>query len=543
MSTIRFARVFTDNAVLQRNKPIRIWGFAKKNSKVTVEFAGNKSECTADDNGRFDVTFPQMDKGGPYTLSAFDDEGGSTKSSGIMTGDVIILCGQSNMEFPMVRVKETYPAEWEGKFDKLIRAFKVTENGVFTAPLADVETGQWNELAADTIDDYSAVGYFTAKHLRLQEDVAVGLVDLTLGGVIMEAFMSPEMLEGFSDALSEAEKFKDDTYRLKVLEDNEKNAQEWLSELDKKDAGRINRFEDGCRILKDGRDIVLPDFFSDTELAGFVGSLWIARTFTVPPEYVGKKAVLWFGAITDFDHCYLNGTFIGTTDYCYPPRRYEIPEGLIKDGENTLVFRIGVEKGYGRVTPGKLYGIVFGEGIRTTDSFTEGVDGADHIEHIGGVWKYIIGCHMDPPQETVFVNWKPTALYNGMLAPLAGMSVCAFAYYQGESNCGKYTEYTELTHRFVRQIQDMWGDIPFICVQLPEFNTRMEEISFDHGEGWRGVMAAQEECTSIPGYHLVRSYGCGELNDIHPQRKEPIGRMIAEVLCDLRDQKSGGQKV
>ena len=79
----------------------------------------------------------------------------------------------------------------------------------------------------------------------------------------------------------------------------------------------------------------------------------------------------------------------------------------------------------------------------------------------------------------------------------------------------------------------MWGDIPYITVQLPEFNARMEEISFDHGVGWRGIMAAQESCRDIRDSHLIKAYGYGELNDIHPQRKEPIGRSIAEVIASI----------
>ena len=317
-----------------------------------------------------------------------------------------------------------------------------------------------------------------------------------------------------------------------MLEDNDKNAEKWLEELDANDAGIAGHFEDGEEILANGRDIVLPDFFSDTELAGFTGSVWIARKFNVSAGYAQKSAKLWFGTIVDFDQCYLNGKLIGTTEYCYPPRRYDIPEGLMREGENTVVFRIGVEKGFGRVTPGKLYGIVFGEGVRTTDGFYEGIDGADHTVHLSGVWKYLIGCRCEPSKDPVFVNWKPTALYHGMMAPLAGLSVRAFAFYQGESNCGKNHEYAALTERFVKQIRSMWGEIPFIFVQLPEFNARMEEVSYDNGKAWRGLMAAQEQCRSIPGCHLVRAYGYGELNDLHPQRKEPIGRQIAAAVTE-----------
>ena len=83
-------------------------------------------------------------------------------------------------------------------------------------------------------------------------------------------------------------------------------------------------------------------------------------------------------------------------------------------------------------------------------------------------------------------------------------------------------------------LRQMFGeDLPYICVQLPEFNARMEEVSFDGGKAWRGLMAAQEKCKDFPGFYLVKSYGTGELNDLHPQRKEPIGKDIAEIIVRL----------
>ena len=145
MSDIRFARVFSNGAILQRGKEINVWGFASEGCEVTVSLAGK--ECrTSTENGRFDVTFPAMDKGGPYELVANDSDGGSIKSTDIMIGDVIIISGQSNMEFPMERVRETYPDEWDEPNDPLLRTFKVTENGVFGRSISDVETGMISGL-------------------------------------------------------------------------------------------------------------------------------------------------------------------------------------------------------------------------------------------------------------------------------------------------------------------------------------------------------------------------------------------------------------
>ena len=531
---MRFARIFADGCVLQRGKEIHVWGFAEGNEQVEVALGDNTTVCKSDENGRFDAVFPAQKKGGPYTLTATGKNGSEAVSRNVMIGELIVICGQSNMEFPMERVRETYPDEWKAPDDPMFRTFKVMEKPLFKKSIPDVETGEWKSLSSDTIDAYSAVGYFTAKYLRKNEDVAVGLVDLTMGGAPIEAFMSEESLAGFDEALSEAERLGDDDTLNAILANNESGANEWHAALDGADVG-LNSYEDGKAILEKGRDIVLPDFFSDTELDGLIGSVWIAKTFTVPEKYEGKSATLWFGTLVDFDFCYINGQLVGNTEYTYPPRRYKIPEGLIREGENTVVFRIGVEKGYGRVTPGKLFGIVYGDDTRRiSDGFNESLEGAEHIEYLAGVWKYLIGSRCEKSPDPVFVSWKPTALYNGMLEPLTGLNTRAFAFYQGESNCRNNHEYRRLTERFVRQIRDMWGaDIPYICVELPEFNARMEEITYDGGKAWRGLVAAQEDCTDIPGFYLIRSYGTGELNDLHPQRKAPVGQKIAETITKL----------
>ncbi|MCR5688025.1 MAG: sialate O-acetylesterase [Lachnospiraceae bacterium] len=531
MSTIRLARIFGNGAVLQRGLPIHIWGFAGPGTGVEIKFAEKRQECTADECGRFDAEFPAMPAGGPYSIEA-GCAGGRCESRGIMVGDVIMVSGQSNMEFPMSRVRETYPGEW-GLSDDLIRTFKVEENPVFGREIEDVLTGEWKSVSKETIDAFSAVGYFTAKHMRKCDGVAVGLVDVTFGGAPIESFMSEEMLAGYDEALSVAETFSDDAYLAKVLDDNVRNADSWHEALDAADAG-AGHYEDGVKILREGRDIMLPDFFSDTELCGYIGSVWIARSFTVPEEYAGRSAAVWFGTLVDFDSCYINGTFVGNTEYTYPPRRYRVPEGVIHSGENTIVLRIGIERGFGRVTPGKLYGIVYGDCVRHTDGFNETLEGAEKIIYLSGIWKYLKGTRCEPPAEPTFVTWLPTAIYHGMFAPLAGFAIKAFAFYQGESNCPRNHEYADLTGRFIKGIRKLWNyDIPYICVQLPEFNARMEEISYDGGRAWRGLMAAQESCMDIPGFYLVKSYGTGELNDLHPQRKEPIGKAIADVIGTL----------
>ena len=79
--------------------------------------------------------------------------------------------------------------------------------------------------------------------------------------------------------------------------------------------------------------VTVPFRFDEVgELKGFVGSVWLKRNFTVPQEMAGKPAKLWLGTIVDSDVAYLNGQQVGITYYQYPPRKYEIPKGLLHRG-------------------------------------------------------------------------------------------------------------------------------------------------------------------------------------------------------------------
>lgn len=551
MTKTVFSRLISDGAILQRNKEIHIWGFSQPGAKVTVNLSpdgdnpenlGEEEECIADETGRFEAFFEKRQSGGPYVISAFTDDEKDNKAiaKDVYVGDVFVISGQSNMEFPMTRVRDTYPEEWDNPEDSFIRTFKVIENGVFGEPVIDVETGEWTEFNRDSIDNYSAIGYFMAKKLRQVKDVPVGLINLSLGGAPIESFMSAQMLEGFDNALAEAEKYSSEEYRNEVLRLNELNANRWHENVDATDIGLKESWQDGKKILENGCDFMVPEYFSDTELDGFIGSVWFARTFDVPKEYAGKKALLWFGTIVDYDFCYVNGKEIGSISYCYPPRRYNIPEGLLKEGTNTIVFRVGVEKGYGRFTPGKMLGVIFGEGRRVSDGFTETIVGAECVIGLSGVWKYLIGCganatgEVAPAEETVFVNWKATALFNGMVYPVTNYPIKAFCFYQGESNCPRASEYALLTKRQIEGYRKLWKDekLPYICVQLPKFNARVEESSYDGGKAWRNLQRAQEEVVKIENAYMVKAYQYGESNDLHPQLKKPVGEMLAEVILN-----------
>ena len=116
----------------------------------------------------------------------------------------------------------------------------------------------------------------------------------------------------------------------------------------------------------------------------------------------GKKAKIIVGRIIDADSVFINGQFIGSTGYQYPPRRYDIPSGLLQPGENTIVVKVIDNGGLGGFVPDKPYYITSGD-----DSLA-----------ISGTWKYKLGAEMNPLQGQTFICWKPKGLFKAMIAPL-----------------------------------------------------------------------------------------------------------------------------
>lgn len=541
------SRFIADKMIIQQGKKPHIWGWTKEGRTVNVTVTDadgkvlNESSHNAVANTRFDVYLEPMDYGGPYSMTVTDDAGESVIVRDIMVGEVFVTCGQSNMEFPMSRVADTYPEEMVNVDAPLVREFKIKERREFNAPLEEVETGSWVVPSDDNIGPMMAISYFMARDLSQKTGHAVGYINASLGGSPIAAWMSEEMLEGYDDLLKEAERYKDDSYCDEVNRLNNKNADEWYSKMDELDAAFEKR-EEGWK------KVTLPAFMADTSIGDINGCIWLRKKFEVPGELAGRKAVLWLGTLTDFDVTYVNGEQVGTTAYSYPPRRYGIREGLLHEGTNTVMIRLGVDKGPARMTPGKLVGVIFGNPVRyMKDSLHEAISGEDALISLEGEWEYQTSVVMNPIAPTVFMSWKPTALFNGMLAPAINYPVRAFMWYQGESDtAGDAPEqYYDKSVRMIRGLRELYKDdkLPYIFVKLPNFGYNLYEVDPKLNanflvdktvkkEGWERLRDVQDEIAKLDNAYMFDAWDYGEANDVHPQNKRPIGEGLSRIVME-----------
>ncbi len=520
MGKLKLPRLISDGMVLQQKKPVRIWGEDEPGRTVTVMFLETEYKGKVSETGEWEIFTDQADAGSGYQIEIRDDAGEERVICDVAIGDVFFCSGQSNMELHIERVMDRYPEEIGHCANKDIRTFKITENPEFHELLKDHKSGVWKAVSEETFPEFSATAYFFAKHMYHMAGVPIGLIDASLGGSRIETWMSRDMLAGYDDFLALADRYRDETFVQERLNENQRLAQQWHSRLDSLDIGLQEDWPRASFELSAWQEIEIPFFFGDTPLKGFIGSVWFYREFTVGEQLAGKEASLWLGTIVDSDTVYVNGVQVGHTDYQYPPRKYTVPEGLLKEGKNSIVIRVEVEIGQGRFTDEKTYAIFRGD---------------DRID-LSGKWLYRIGAACDIIEATDFVSWKPTALYNGMTAPCHKYVCAGILWYQGESNTHETADrYLDLTERMVAGYRAKWGEeLPFIYVQLPNF--RIERYGADRDDvvnDWPFVREEQRKALKIPGTGMVTAIDLGEDNDLHPLNKEGIGWRLAMQAMKL----------
>ncbi len=295
----------TDNMVVQRNSVMKITGHASSGSKVNV-IAGWDSrsrEVKADSEGKFDISLDTPDAGGPYSIIIADKDS-KVKVGNVLSGELWLCSGQSNMEFPVEGWTSVMDADHVVSTARNpdIRLLQVKKRVAFS-PQDDIETnmGGWVEAAPNTMD-FSAIAYLYAKELRDSLKVPVGVIDATWGGTPAEAWTSYGFLKGvpgFEGELSAMESCGFDASRLR--ENYEKEMRAWMKFAQK-----------GGEEIRPGDKLtgnVLPaDYFERIGFGnGFDGIVWVQKEIDVPAEDAGKPMTLKLGAIDDEDVTYLNG--------------------------------------------------------------------------------------------------------------------------------------------------------------------------------------------------------------------------------------------
>jgi sialate O-acetylesterase len=189
-AAVSLPTVISDGMVLQRDRPIPIWGRADAGEKVTVIIAGQKQSTVAKADGTWRVMIPTLAAGGPHEL-VVEGTNKLTRSD-VLIGDVWLCGGQSNMDFAVERATGADAVRSMSPLPKL-RLFHV-EKVALTAPGADV-TASWVTADAASAIGFSAVGFYFGRELQHDLNVPIGLIQSSWGGTPAEAWMSAAALK------------------------------------------------------------------------------------------------------------------------------------------------------------------------------------------------------------------------------------------------------------------------------------------------------------------------------------------------------------
>lgn len=509
-AAVKMPSVFGDGMVLQRERPIDIWGYAEAGEKVIVRWLGERYETSASQEGRWSVELPPLGSGGPYTLTVNDIE-----IKDILIGDVFLCSGQSNMELPVRRVTDMFAEETARYSNTSIRHLAVPDTFDFTGPQKDIPHTEWKTCTQENVMEFSALAYFFAKEHYEETGIPVGIVNASWGGTPIAAWMSEEALAPWQHYINEKRLYEDAGYRERIQKLEGENFYRWNTVMDSSDPG----LEEGWYMPDyDDSTWMETDMFSNEwgndGLNPIGGSHWLRKDIEIPARFAGREAVIRLGCIVDADSVYVNGHFVGNTTYQYPPRIYRIPEGVLKAGRNNVTVRVISNGGQPSFVREKPYRIICG--------------GKEFS--LEGKWRYRLGSPMPPAPSMMFYCLKATGLYNAMIAPLEGLRFSGVIWYQGESDIDNRNEYSDLLVTMIADWRKTLGDasLPFYVVELADF---LHKDDVGGRQAWaemrRQQAKAVENCSDAV---LIHNSDLGEWNDIHPLDKKTLAQRIEEAV-------------
>ena len=530
-AAVSLHQLFQSGMVLQRGKAIPVWGKADANETVTVVFNKKQYRAVADAEGRWRIDLPKMKAGGPYTLEVSGAAGELVTLTDVLIGDVWLCSGQSNIDVHIERVYPQYADEIDNYENTQIRLFRVQNDTDTHGPRTDIKPTaiNWKPLNKQNAWPFSAVGYFLGKRMFQETGVPQGIIVNSWGGTPIEAWISADSLRrDYPMLLKRTAMFQNDEYVKAQSRANAEANKQWDLLLNQADATK---------------DYIQPDYDdsgwttinqNDWSWRG-TGSVWLRQHINVNKEHARKPARLLLGTLFDQDVTYVNGQEVGHTYYQYPPRRYDIPEGLLREGDNVITVRFINKYGAAHFIPEKPYMLCFGD-----DRLSQNPMPQDVIP-LSATWKQHDGVGMPScPSGDVSLQNLPTTLYNAVLHPLAPYALSGVVWYQGESNTGNPAPYADYLKKLMGCWRDRWQDqqMPFVIVQLANYDGR-QQTGFPRpitpqtepvNSGWAQLREAQRTAAKADQRAALAVINdLGETVDIHPLRKKEVAERIA--LC------------
>lgn len=507
---IRLPAIFSENMVLQRDVPIKIWGWTDNNEEIEVHFINQVKKVKANKRGEWSLQLDPMSYGGPYLMHIKGRDSNITLKN-ILIGEVWLASGQSNMEWTVKDVKDA-PTEIRKADYPQIRAFNV-EKALSPEPKSDLN-GMWQSCSPATVGNFSAVAYFFARKLYVELDIPVGIINSSWGGTDIETWTSSSAF----NVLPEHFKERYGDFRTRNLEEftkeNEKKKTAYYQALNK-ETGTIEKWETLPVDLSSWKMMRVPQLWEEV-LGEVDGVIWFKYNIKLSKEVIKKQASIHLGTIDDADITWLNGVQIGATNGHAINRDYVIPENTLKEGINTVTVRI--TDNYGG---GGFYG--------NADNMYLEIDG--NAYPLNGEWYYKESVTNKQFGFTyISPNVQPSLLFNAMINPIIPFPIKGVIWYQGENNAIRAYDYCTLFPTMINDWRAKWGyEFPFYWVQLANFMAKDEK---PQESTWAELREAQSRTLALPKTGQAVITDIGDADDIHPRNKQDVGMRLALITLN-----------
>jgi sialate O-acetylesterase len=507
---LKICRLFSDHAVLQRQKPLPVWGKANPKDEITINFANKIQKTVADTEGVWRVTFSPMEAGGPFEMMV--STGMDTlKIKDLLMGDVWLCSGQSNMEW-RVSNADNYLKERKNTDFPQIRHYEVAHE-VSLQPQKEVTSGDWKVCSAETVGGFSAVGFFFARDIYQKMNVPIGILHSSWGGsqvegwISKEAMLTSDELRGYAQNLPTT--WADADMRLE-------------KSIKKKLLNNANiTLEDEAQYIKSEYDFskwLTSNPMGQWDWKGiwaWRGNGFMAKMVEIPSEMIGNITTLGLAECFSHNEIYINGKLVAA-GILRGPRKIIIPANTWKAGMNKLMIKMN------KALEPEWYGL----GLLGSPDDLYVSNEVQKINIADNDWK-LMPSFAEPHTFAHSSNNVGTAIYNSMIAPLIPFGIRGALWYQGESNAGRAFQYRKTFPLMIEDWRKRWNDeFPFYFVQLATYGS---DQNSNQGSNWAELREAQTMTLKLPKTGMAVTTDIGNPKDIHPTNKQDVGKRLAAI--------------
>ena len=209
---LRLPNILGEGMVLQRDKPVSIWGWASPGDKVQVNFAGQSKTTTTATDGTWSLQLEPMPASLEPRSLGISCGKESLDLGNILVGEVWVCGGQSNMEWTLRGSRDAdlelaaanFPAV---RFIRLPKIAHLTAQDDFPVENPANPVGNWRSAVSEKVENFTAVGYYFARRLHRQLRVPVGIIDNSWGGTRAQNWCSKKTLSAIPEMIPDLKKF------------------------------------------------------------------------------------------------------------------------------------------------------------------------------------------------------------------------------------------------------------------------------------------------------------------------------------------------